>query len=119
MLVIPDKLEDVDEIVLDKGMEFVDDLHVVDILHLSVAAFLKPEKHDKLHQQLLDLLVEGRHIGVDVPVLLLELLKQVFLGDDLGENELDDVVVGVDEVVAAEFRRNAQDLGGDECVLFL
>ena len=119
MLVIPDKLKDVDEIVLNKGMKFIDDLHVVDILHFSVAAFLKSEKHDKLHQQLLDLLVEGSNVGVNISVLLLELLKQVFFRDDLGENELDDVVVRIDEVVAAEFRGNAQDLSGDEGVLFL
>ena len=84
-------------------------LHMMHVLHLPSTRLVHLEEQDELHQQLLDLLIELLQL-LTIVSSLPHILQQVILCYYLCQNVLDALVVGIDQVVAAELERNVQDL---------
>lgn len=96
---VPDELVNVDQVVLDEGVQLVYYLQVMDVSVFAVGAFFHPQKQDKFHDQFFNFLIELHNSISAFPSAssFVQIVPDNYFGDDKPDN----LVVGIDQIVAA------------------
>lgn len=98
MLMIFNKLIDIDKFILNEVIELMYDLQVMHIFIFFIDVFFDFQKNDELHQQFFDFVIKDNFLTI-VSFFFLFKREQVMVGDDSGQNVPDQLIIREDHVI--------------------
>ena len=109
MLIVPHKFTNIDQIVLNILMKFIDNLKMMNIFDLLTLVFLNIKEQHKFHQQFLQFFIEFLTFLRIVPHTS-TVEQHIVVRNDFSQNILDQLIIRIYHVVTTQFELNVQYL---------
>ena len=109
MLIVPHKFTNIDQIVLNILMKFIDNLKMMNIFDFLTLVFLNIKEQHKFHQQFLQFFIEFLTFLRIVPHTP-TVEQHIVVSNDFSQNILDQLIIRIYHVVTTQFELNVQYL---------